>query len=288
MIAAVPSFNVAKDLMPSIPRHRLVDSERPLSYHLVSRCARRQWLLGRDVRTGRDHSHRRHWVSERTLGLASLFAVALDGFAVMSNHFHLALHHDPKASGRWRAETVARRHTLAFPPRGPDGAVEEERLAEVEEMLLDDEAGLARAREILGSLSWFMRHLKHPISVRANKEEDCKGHFFEQRFFSQPLPATEDVIATMCYIDLNPARAGIARRLEDCEDTSLALRLQRGTDPAEPLRPLASGISDAGEPEPRLGISFGDYLERAGSLLAEHLERDGRQPARPVREAEDC
>ena len=118
--------------MPTIPRHRLVDSERPLSYHLVSRCVRREWLLGRDPRTGRDHSHRRRWVSERTLGLASLFAVALDGFAVMSNHFHLALHHDPKASGRWRAETVARRHTLAFPPRGPDGAVEEDRLTEVE------------------------------------------------------------------------------------------------------------------------------------------------------------
>ena len=45
----------------------------------------------------------------------------------------------------------------------------------------------------------------------------------------------------MCYIDLNPARAGIARRLErrleECKDTSLALGLRRGTDTAEPLRP---------------------------------------------------
>ncbi len=58
------------------------------------------------------------------------------------------------------------------------------------------------------------------------------------------------------------------------------------TNPAEPFRPLASGISDAGEPEPRLGISFGDYLGRASSLpLAEHLERHGGQPARPFREA---
>ena len=117
-----------------------------------------------------------------------------------------------------------------------------------------------------------MRHLKQPIAWRANREEDCRGHFFEQRFFSGPLLTTEDVVATMCYVDLNPVRAGIAQRLEDCEHTSLALRLQRGTNPAEPLQPLASGIADDGEPAPRLGISFGDYANRADTLLAEHLE----------------
>ena len=118
-----------------------------------------------------------------------------------------------------------------------------------------------------------MRHLKQPIARRANREERCRGHFFEQRFSSQPLRATEDVVATMCYVDLNPVRAGIAQRLEDCEHTSLALRLQRDTNAAEPLRPLASGLADDGEPRPRLGISFGDYANRAGALLAEHLQR---------------
>ncbi|MXY54044.1 MAG: hypothetical protein F4Y86_16170 [Gammaproteobacteria bacterium] len=133
-------------------------------------------------------------------------SVALDAFAVMSSHFHLALLHDPKASERWRPETVARRYTVAFPPRSADGVVEQERLAEVTEMLLDDEYRLAKARKILGSLSWFMRHLKQPIARRANREDDCTGHFFEQRFFSGPLRTTEDVVATMCYVDLNPVR----------------------------------------------------------------------------------
>ena len=223
-------------------------------------------------------------MAERALGLSSLFAVALDAFAVMSNHFHLALLHDPKASERWQPETVARRYAEAFPPRGVDGAVERERLAEVAEMLLDDERRLARAREILGSLSWFMRHLKQPIARRANREEGCTGHFFEQRFFSGPLLTAEEVVATMCYVDLNPVRAGIAQRLEDCEHTSLALRLQRGTNPAEPLRPLVSGLPDDGEPEPRLGISFGDYTNRAGALLIEHLE-GGRRLRRAVPES---
>ena len=273
--------------MATHPRHRLVNAERPLAYHVVSRCVRREWLLGQDPRTGQDHSHRKTWVSERALGLSSLFAVALDAFAVMSNHFHLALLHDPQASERWRPETVARRYTEAFPPRSADGAVEQERLAEVTEMLLDDEYRLARARRILGSLSWFMRHLKQPIARRANREEDCTGHFFEQRFFSGPLRSTEDVVATMCYVDLNPVRAGIAQRLEDCDHTSLALRLQRGTSATEPLAPLASGITDDGEPEPRLGMSFGDYTNRVGALLAEHLEGQRDTPPPQGRAATD-
>ena len=76
----------------------------------------------------------------------------------------------------------------------------------------------------------------------------------------------------MCYVDLNPVRAGIAQRLEDCAHTSLAMRLQGGANPAEPLLPLASGLADDGQPEARLGISFGDYANRAGTLLAEHVE----------------
>ena len=75
--------------MATHPRHRLVDAERPPAYHVVSRNVQREWLPGRDRRTGQDHSHRKPRVSERALGLSSLFAVALDAFAVMGNHFHL-------------------------------------------------------------------------------------------------------------------------------------------------------------------------------------------------------
>ena len=76
----------------------------------------------------------------------------------------------------------------------------------------------------------------------------------------------------MCYVDLNPAQAGIAQRLEDCEHTSLVLRLQGGTNTAAPLRPLASDLTDDGKPAPRMAISFGDYANRTGVLPTEHLE----------------
>ena len=66
------------------------------------------------------------------------------------------------------------------------------------------------------------------------------------------------------------------------EHTSLALRLQRGTSATEPLEPLVSGLADDGEPQPRLGMSFGDYRSRAAALLAEHLER--QRDASPPRD----
>ncbi len=56
------------------------------------------------------------------------------------------------------------------------------------------------------------------------------------------------------------------------------------TNPAERLRPLAPGLSDPGESEPRLGISFGDCLDRAGSLLLAEQILSDTEPARPVRE----
>jgi len=41
--------------------------------------------------------------------LAQHFAVAIDAFAIMSNHFHLVVHFDPQESYRWFDEDVAER-----------------------------------------------------------------------------------------------------------------------------------------------------------------------------------
>ena len=71
------------------PRHKLVDDATALSYHVVSSCVRRAWLCGQDKRTGKDYSHRKRWLVERMLALARCFAVEIDAYAVMSNHFHL-------------------------------------------------------------------------------------------------------------------------------------------------------------------------------------------------------
>ena len=93
------------------------------------------------------------------LALARCFAVEIDAYAVMSNHFHLVVHYDPKACESWSDGEVATRWVEAFPPT-ERGAVVEERKAEARELLLDDPERLTRARRTLGSLSCFMKHLR--------------------------------------------------------------------------------------------------------------------------------
>ena len=230
----------------AIPRSKLVDSENALSYHLVSRCVRGAFLCGSDPATGRDCSHRRRWLIERLLRLAQLFAVEVDSYSVMSNHFHVAAYYDPKACLRWSEEEVARRWVEAFPPM-EDGVVAEDRKPFERERLLADPERLTRARTTLGSLSSFMKHLKQPIARRANQEDGVKGHFFEQRFYSGALLDEEAVLAAMAYVDLNPVRAKLADRLSECRDASIAQRLRVNRSQAldEFLAPLASGLVDA-------------------------------------------
>ena len=117
-------------------------------------------------------------------------------FTVLSNHFHLVLRHDPLIHRDWSDEEVAWRWFEAFPPT-EHGAVVEELKPERRELLLDDPKRVARARRTLGSMSDFMKHLKQPIARRANLEDDCTGHFFEQRFYSGALLTEEVLIAAM-------------------------------------------------------------------------------------------
>jgi hypothetical protein len=39
----------------------------------------------------------------------------------------------------------------------------------------------------LADLGWFMKAFKEPIARRANREDDCRGAFWEGRFHSVPL-----------------------------------------------------------------------------------------------------
>ena len=236
------------------PRKLLVDPANECDYHLVSRCVRRSHLCGFDELTRRDFSHRRNWLPERLRLLVPSFAVDLYAYAVMSNHFHLAVRHDPLACRAWDDAEVAARWFDAFPPTVAGEVVEELKL-ERRELMLGNPDRVARARATLGSLSHFMKHLKQPIARRANLEDGCGGHFFEQRFYSGALLTEEALVAAMAYIDLNPVRAGLARRIEDIRDCSIHERLQ--TNSAEALeaylQPVVSGLAPFPEAAARPG-----------------------------------
>ena len=228
------------------PRHLLVDPVNECDYHLVSRCVRRAFLCGVDPFTGRDRSHRRAWLVDRLRRLATCFAVDVYAYSVLANHFHLVLRHDPLAHRDWPDVEVAHRWVEAFPPT-ENGAVADERKPERRELILDDPRRVARARRTLGSMSDFMKHLKQPVARRANLEDDCTGHFFEQRFYSGALLSDEAMVAAMAYVDLNPVRARIADRVDGIRDASISERLLENSAEAlaDYLRPVLSGLDRA-------------------------------------------
>lgn len=272
------------------PRSQLVDENIPLFYHLISRCVRRSWLCGKDPLTGKNYDHRKEWLEDRLFTLVRSFAVELFGYAIMSNHFHLVVRYDPKAAERWTDEEVVERWLNCCAATNRTCFEEAEAIKEImRARLLTEPAQVERLRETLGSLSMFMKHLKQPIALRANREDECTGHFFESRFFSGALLDETAVIAAMAYVDLNPVRADIVRRAAEAVHTSLKQRLQvAANDPerlAEYLAPLASGLEDVGQEAGgcedegedqrkafRLPITLAAYLEYVERFSADKVD----------------
>ncbi len=84
-------------------------------YHCVSRCVRRSFLCGEDKLTGQNYEHRRGWVEERLLFLASVFSIDIAAYAVMSNHTHVVLYVDKHQAESWTQEEVLTRWCNTIP-----------------------------------------------------------------------------------------------------------------------------------------------------------------------------
>jgi putative transposase len=175
---------------------------------------RRAFLCGKDSSTGYDFEHRRVWIEARLHKLAKIFAIDVCAYAVMSNHYHLVLHINTDNQHLWSsAEVVARWARLHRLPEGFDAVLQPEKVA--------------AWRERLGSISWFMKCINEPLARWANKEDQCKGRFWEGRFRSQALLDEAAVIRCMAYVDLNPVRARVAASPEESAHTSIQARLQK-------------------------------------------------------------
>jgi len=110
------------------PRCQLVPPGAPGTYHCVSRCVRRAFLCGQDAYSGRSFEHRRQWVEDRLQALAELFAVAVWGYAVMSNHLHLVVQLLPEVAAGWSDAEVAERWLRLFPRAEDTEALHQQRI----------------------------------------------------------------------------------------------------------------------------------------------------------------
>lgn len=236
-------------------RSQLVPPGSDGTYHCVQRCVRRAFLCGVDTYTGQSFEHRKRWVEERLRLLAECFAVSIHAYAVMSNHLHIVVQLAPEAAAAWSDADVAARWVRLFPPR--DHA--EEAVNAKCSRLMDEPERLLRIRRRLSDLSWLMRCLAEPIARRANREDGCKGRFWEGRFKVQRLCDERAVLAAMAYVDLNPIRAGIVDRLDDAAHTSAAARLaQSGKAPDALNRRLGPIL---GVLQPPFAFKTADYLQ---------------------------
>ncbi|MEM6473405.1 MAG: hypothetical protein AAF802_27855, partial [Planctomycetota bacterium] len=150
---------------------------------------------------------------------ASVFAVDVLSYAIMSNHLHQILRNRPDVAKQWSDEEVAIRWLRVFPGRRL-----EEHLAEPTEndvkMLCRDKERLSEIRKRISDISWFMRALAEPIARMANKQDECTGRFWEGRFKCQRIVDEAGLLACSMYVDLNPVRAAIAETPDQAKHTS--------------------------------------------------------------------
>lgn len=249
------------------PRYTQVSLENTPYYHCVSRCVRRAYLCGDDAITGQSYEHRRQWIEGKLLELATIFALDLCAYAVMSNHYHVIFYVDAAASEAWSPEEVITRwHQLFTGNLLSQRYCRGEVLSKTESNVLD--GCVAQWRVRLTSISWFMRILNETIARQANSEDDCTGRFWEGRFKSQALLDERALMACMAYVDLNPIRAAMAKTPERSDFTSIKQRIDKGqaastaNHPHQQPKTLLPFVGNPRQDRPKgLPFRFTDYLE---------------------------
>ena len=81
--------------MPSHARSEIVREGEIGIYHTWSRCVQRAFLCGSDPVTGIDFDYRRVWIKSLLQYQASVFAVEVGNYNILSNHQHLIVRTRP-------------------------------------------------------------------------------------------------------------------------------------------------------------------------------------------------
>ncbi|GAC09217.1 hypothetical protein [Paraglaciecola chathamensis] len=230
-------------------------------YHCVSRCVRRSFLCGVDKYSGQSYEHRRGWVEERLLFLATVFAIDICAYAVMNNHTHVVLCVDKALADNWDNNEVLRRyHKLHRGTLLTQKFMNGDTLSLGELITFDETVEIYRKR--LYDISWFMRDLNEYIAREANKEDGCTGRFWEGRFKSQALLDESAVLACMAYVDLNPIRAKMEKTPETSKHTSIKKRIHAIKNKQPQPSVLTPFVGNPRENMPKgIPYSLKDYCE---------------------------
>ncbi len=93
-------------------------------------------------------------------------------------------------------------------------------------------------RERLFNLSEYMRNIQSGFASWYNKTFDRSGRFWADRFKSSILADKQALLDCMLYVDLNPVRAGMVKRPENYEGSSIYARQNQQDSWLVPLKKL--------------------------------------------------
>ncbi|WP_372880464.1 transposase [Psychromonas sp.] len=236
-------------------------------YHCISRCVRRAFLCGEDQYSGQSFEHRRQWMVDRIHQLSDIFAIDVCAYSIMSNHYHLVLHVNEAEISACSDKEICNRWYRLYSGSAIVSRWLKGELAPETEINVALEV-IRKWRHRLLDISWFMRSLNEFIARKANKEDNCKGRFWEGRFKSQALLDKQALLTCMAYVDLNPIRAKLAERLEKSEYTSIFERVHSRSSEEDKVctdsvcKPLFGFVAGECNEQPE-GIPYAliDYLE---------------------------
>lgn len=188
-----------------VPRLKV---EKLSFHHCISRVVGRQRLLGPD-----EKEHFTRLLDK----LVEFHGIRVLTYCVMSNHFHLLLEVPDSAAGlALDRETILYRLEKLHGPAFAEEARQELTRAAASSDASWEEEILKRYRLRIGDLSCFMKELKQRFSAWFNRRHDRTGTLWEERFKSILIEGNEKALMTVAaYIDLNPIRAGLVKRVED-------------------------------------------------------------------------
>ncbi len=271
------------------PRSQQICLEATSYYHCICRCVRRAFLCGYDKETGRSFEHRRGLLEARMFKLSEAFCIDIAAYSIMQNHYHIGLHvNQAKALALSDKEVCQHWHRLFKGNQFSRSFVKGEKLSYAENMALSIFVKVWRKR--LYSISWFMKCLNEPIAKMANKEDGCKGHFWEARFISKAILDETALIASMAYIDLNPIRAAIAESPEESEYTSIQKRIKASMTKtlAQPntLMPFVGSLKE--RMSEGLPFEFEDYLKLLDYTARSNREGQAVDPSKTTSRIFQC
>ncbi len=212
--------------MVRLARCETIDPHEVVVAHVCTRTVRKCFLMGEDASSGKNFDHRKVWIEEYLQQFSRHFGVDLLGFSILSNHLHLIFRTRPDVVATWSDDEVARRWMMLCPHRkNADGSARQPTEPEIKS-IAGCPVKTKEIRERLSSISWWMRLLCQRVAMRANREENEVGRFWQDRYHATVLADEASLLACAAYVDLNPIRAAMCEKLEDSDHTSVQRRIE--------------------------------------------------------------